>query len=128
MGTKRRIDASNSGSSIGLDLWQRDIGVTTSIGAPIVTDSPTALQRARELLAEASLQHTGGHLARACRLAAASIQQTEKGLRAFESQNEHMPTAASITNRLLNMKGRARKLQFACTDWIWNDRESAEID
>ena len=92
-----------------------------------MTCCPTALQSARELLAEASLQYTGGHLARACRLAAASIEQTDKCLLAFEKQNEFLPEAAPITNRLLSMKGHARMIRFACADWIWDNRNLQEV-
>jgi hypothetical protein len=86
-----------------------------------MTNSPTALQSARELLAEASSQYASGHLARACRLAAASIEQTDKCLRAFERQNRFLPEAAPIMNRLLSVKGHARMIRFACTDWIWDN-------
>ena len=86
----------------------------------MVYSSPP-LQNARELLAEASLQYTDGHMARAYRLAAASIEETEKGLQAFDTQESHLLNVAATTNGLLGMKGHARKI-FACTDWIWNYR------
>ena len=84
--------------------------------------SSAALQNARELLAEASLLYAHAHRARAYFLAIACIEETGKGLQAFDAQKRNLSNPAVTTKLKLGMKNHAQKIHYAFSAWITNSQ------
>lgn len=77
-----------------------------------------ALTNANELVQEASLLYANGHRARAYFLAIAAIEETGKGLLAFDAQGRNIADSAVSTRLRRAMEDHSLKIAAAFMGWL----------
>jgi AbiV family abortive infection protein len=80
--------------------------------------SEAALTNANELVQEASLLYANGHLARAYFLAVAAIEETGKGLLAFDAQGRNLADPRVSTALKRAMETHRDKIVAAFIGWL----------